>query len=159
MKQTISYKTFFRNYLIFTLIAALIFLLLVYSVKISQPRWNNNLRVTVQSVLDENEPDTWLVESAVNINNPLITSAACYDTKNKKNGEYYKSIIIRIQTLYGPVPGVFIVDKNSDVIFVGYAVFHGRIAELMHKNMNTKRIEYWKNRIPEIIKQDSKQEN
>ena len=152
MKQTISYKTFFLNYLIFILISAVIFLLLVYSVKISQSKWDANLKQTIENLLEEEEPDTWIVETANRIKNPLVTSAACYDTRNKKNGEYYKSIILRIQTLYGPVCGIFIVDKNNNVEFKGFAALHGRVAELLYKNTFSKRIDYWRMRIPDMIK-------
>ncbi len=152
MKQTISYKNFFINYIIFVLISAVVFLLLVYTVKVSQKYWDKNLKVTVQKFLDENEEDTWLVESACRINNPLITSAACYDTKNKKNGEYYKAVIIRIQTFYGPTLGVFVGDKNNNFDFKGYALLHGRIEKKLKTHSASRRVEYWKMRLPDIIK-------
>ncbi len=152
MKQNTTYKTFFLNYLIFILIAAVIFLLLIYSVKVSQNSWDNNLKQTIETFFDEQEPDNWIVETPVRIKSPLITSLACYDTRNKKNGEYYKTFIVRIQTLYGPVPGIFIMDKNNNVDFKGFAVIHGRVAELLHKNTFSKRIDYWRMRIPEMVK-------
>lgn len=152
MKQTISYKNFFINYIIFVLISAVVFLLLVYTVKVSQKYWDKNLKVTVQNFLDENEEDTWLVESACRINNPLITSAACYDTKNKKNGEYYKAVIIRIQTFYGPTLGIFVGDKNNNFDFKGYALLHGRIEKKLNTHSASRRVEYWKMRLPDIIK-------
>lgn len=152
MKQTISYKNFLINYLIFVLISAVVFLLLVYTVKVSQKNWDKNLKVTVQTFLDENESDTWLVENACKINNPLTTSAACYDVKNKKNGEYYKAVIIRVQTFYGPTLGVFVGDQQNNFEFKGYALIHGRIASKLSKHNSSRRIEYWKDRIPDIIK-------
>lgn len=152
MKQKISYKTFLINYVIFILITAVIFLLLVYTTKVSQKSWDKNLKVTIENFLEENEKDIWFVESAERINNPLITSAACYNIRNKKNGEYYKAVIVRIQTFYGPVPGVFITDKDGNVEFKGYALLHGRVSNKLNNHLSSKRIEYWKYRIPDIIK-------
>lgn len=152
MTQKFTYKTFLLHYFIFILITAVIFGILIYSVKVSQNIWDNTLRKSVQLVLDETDPEIWTVETPVRIKNPLVTSAACYDTKNKKNGEYYKAVILRIQTLYGPVSGVFIMDKDGAVDFKGFSAIHGRIAELLKKNTFSKRIDYWKLRIPDMIK-------
>lgn len=153
MKQpTVSYKAFLINYLIFILIIANFFLLLVYTVKVSQKNWNKRLEPSILSVLDEAEPDTWIIESASPISNPFTTSAACYDVRNRKNGEYYKAVIIRLQTLYGPVPGVFIMDKNQKVEFKGYALIQGRLKNQLNNFTRSRRVNYWKKRIPEIIK-------
>ena len=151
-QQNISYKNFLINYLIFILFIAVIFLLLIYSVKVSQKSWNKNLQPVIQSVLDDKEPDTWLIEAASPLNSPFTTSAACYDVRNKKNGEYYKAIIIRIQTFYGPIPGVFIMDNNKKVEYKGYALLHGRLANQLSTNSQSRRVNYWMARIPEIIK-------
>lgn len=152
MKQTISYKNFFINFIIFVTIFACIFGLLAYSVISSRKYWDKNLKITVSTVLEEIEPDTWLVDNACTINNPLVASAACYDLRNKKNGENYKAVIVRVQTFYGPMPGVFTVDKNDFVDFKGYATLHGRVAPLLNNFKQSKRIDYWKKRIPGIIK-------
>lgn len=151
-QQNISYKNFFINYLIFLAFIAAIFMLLVYAVKVTQKSWNKNLQPVIQYVLDEKDPDTWVIEAASPIDNPLTVSAACYDVRNKKNGEYYKGVIIRIQTFYGPIPGVFIVDKNNKVDYKGYALLHGRLSRQLSTNTPSRRINYWTARIPEIIK-------
>jgi len=160
MKQTISYKSFFTNFIIFILIIGFLFGLLSYTIIISRKYWDNNLKLTVSRFLEEKEPETWTVDNAILINNPLITSAASYDIRNKKNGENYKAVIIRVQTFYGPMPGIFIVDKNEYVDFKGYATLHGRVAPLLNNFKESKRIDYWKKRIPGIIQSgDIKNDN
>ncbi len=149
--QAISYKTFFLNYFLFIVFTGIIFLVLIYSVRLTQKNWNKNLQSVVQDVLDEKENDTWVIEGDCPINNPLSLSAACYDVRNKKNGEYYKAIIIRLQTFYGPIPGVFIMDKNKKVEYKGYALLHGRIANQLTNFPNSRRVNYWSDRIPQII--------
>ena len=151
-QQPVSYKTFLLNYLIFILIIASVFMLLVYMIKFSQKNWNKRLEPAVLSVLEELEPETWIIEAASPIDNPLTTAAACYDVRNKKNGEYYKVVILRLQTFYGPVPGVFLMDKDKKVEYKGYALIQGRIKKHLNNFSQSRRINYWKKRIPEIIK-------
>ncbi len=151
-QQNISYKNFLINYLIFFLSLAVISFILIYTIKVTQKSWNKNLQPSIQSVLEEKDPDTWIFEGASQIDNPLTTAAACYNIRNKKNGEYYKAVIIRIQTFYGPFLGVFIMDKNKNVEFKGFALLHGRVSRLLSENPNSRRINYWMSRIPEIIK-------
>ena len=60
--------------------------------------------------------------------------------------------MIRIQSFYGPLPAVFTVDKNNNVELVGFASMHGRIFNQTNTRNINKRLEYWKTKIPEIIK-------
>ena len=151
MKQ-ISYKNFFLNYSIFVLIAAAIFGILIYVVKVSQKSWDKNLKTAIESTFAETEPDTWELGKSITINNPLTTNAACYDARNKRSGESYKVVIIKLQTFYGPHAGIYIVDKNSNVTFKGYASMHGRVAMQLANSFSGRRVEYWKLRIAEMFK-------
>lgn len=152
MKQQISYKNFFINYAIFALIASFVFCILVYIVKVSQKSWDANLQSVVEFTLAENEPDTWEIGKAVRINNPLGSGSACYDARNKKNGENYKIVIIRLQTFYGPQAGIYIIDKDNSVTFKGYSSLHGRCARQLTKSVGGRRVEYWKLRLQELFK-------
>ena len=54
---------------------------------------------------------------------------------------------------YGPMAGVFSVDKVNNVDFIGFSNLHGRI-EKQVSSMSTstcKQISYWKNKIPQIL--------
>jgi len=152
MKKDISYKVFFRNYGIVVAFLVILFGLLIYISKVSQKSWRNNLRTTTQTVLDEYNPDKWIVGNNIRIKNAFSQSAALYEVRNKKNGESYKTIIIRNQTLFGPIPAVFVIDNNGTVTFIGYSSVHGKIQnQLTNYNFN-KRLSYWTDKIPEIIK-------
>lgn len=148
-----TYKTFFINYGIFVAILVILFGVLLYPIKLAQKSWQRNLKFNVEFVLDEKEPNSWTVENSVKIKNPFCLNAACYDVRNRKSGELYKAIIIRVQTFYGPLPAVFTVDKNNNIEFVGYSSLHGRISEQLTSNKTNKRINYWKQKIPAIIQQ------
>ena len=47
---------------------------------------------------------------------------------------------------------MFIVDKNTNVEYKGYATLHGRVANQIGEFNLSRRIDYWKNRIPYLIK-------
>ena len=152
MKQQISYKNFFINYTIFVLIAAAVFGIVIYFVKISQKAWDRNLKAVIESTLAESEPDNWEIGKPVRINNPLTTSAACFDARNKKSGETCKVVIIRLQSFYGPHSGVYIVQNNGETIFKGYSSLHGRCAKQLSNALTGRRVVYWNKRIAEMLK-------
>lgn len=153
MTEQISYKQFFKNYLILIGVMLVVFTLLIYLSIVSKKSWNNNLKTAVEVVLDENQPNTWSVGKNIEINNPFTMSGACYEARNRKNGEVYKVMVIRVVTNYGPMAGVFSVDKVNNVDFIGFSNLHGRI-EKQVSSMSTstcKQISYWKNKIPQIL--------
>lgn len=151
MENKFNYKKFFINYGILIAIIGFIFLVMIYTVKLSRKSWQNNLKVCVEKVLEENYPDTWNVGQFVFINNPLSLSAACYEISNKKTGGKSSAVIIRDTSFYGPVSVVFICDENLNVEFAGYSSLHGRIEQQLLNKKSDKRLEYWQNKIPEII--------
>ena len=153
MSEQISYKQFFKNYLILIGVMLVVFTLLIYLSIVSKKSWNNNLKTAVEVVLDEKQPNTWSVGKNIEINNPFTMSGACYEARNRKNGEVYKVMVIRVVTNYGPMAGVFSVDKVNNVDFIGFSNLHGRI-EKQVSSMSTstcKQISYWKNKIPQIL--------
>ena len=153
MTEQISYKQFFKNYLILIGVMLVVFTLLIYLSIVSKKSWNNNLKTAVEVVLDEKQPNTWSVGKNIEINNPFTISGACYEARNRKNGEVYKVMVIRVVTNYGPMAGVFSVDKVNNVDFIGFSNLHGRI-EKQVSSMSTstcKQISYWKNKIPQIL--------
>ena len=153
MKQQISYKNFFINYAIFTLIVAAVFGILIYIIKVSQKSWDQNLKAVVESTLIETEPDTWELGNSIRINNPVGSGSACFDARNKKNGENYKIAIIRLQTFYGPQAGIFIINNDGKATFKGYASLNGRCAAQLSKSFTGRRVEYCKLRLEEEFKQ------
>ena len=153
MSEQISYKQFFKNYLILIGVMLVVFTLLIYLSIVSKKSWNNNLKTAVEVVLDEKQPNTWSVGKNIDINNPFTMSGACYEARNRKNGEVYKVMVIRVVTNYGPMAGVFAIDKENNVDFIGFSNLHGRI-EKQVSSMSTstcKQINYWEKKIPQIL--------
>ena len=152
MKKDVSYSysSFFKNYGILLGFLAVILGILLYFTTVSQKSWVNNLRNSVNSVLNEKEVDSWVLGNYYKIKSPVSQNVVCYDARNKKNGEMYKTVMIKIQTFYGPLPAVFVV-KDNEVNFMGYATLHGRVYNQIINNKSNKRINYWKAKIPEIL--------
>ena len=152
MKQQTSYKNFFLNYAIFVLITACVFSILIYIIRIAQKSWEKNLKASVEYALAETEPDTWEIGKYIRINNPLSSSAACYDARNKKSGQNCRVVIIRIQSFYGPQAGIYIIEPEGNVIFKGYSSLHGRCNVQLTNSISGRRVEYWSMRLAEMFK-------
>lgn len=149
--QEITNKTFFKNYAFFVLILAVLFTVLTYSIVLARKSWTNNLAVSVQKTLDEYEPKTWVVTEPVAIDKPVGFNCAAYSLTNKKTGDSARAVIVRITTLYGPLPAVFVYDKDGESVFAGYSSLHGRIREQLLHHQSDKRREYWQSKISEIL--------
>lgn len=149
--EKVSNKEFFTRYGIFAGFLAVVFGLLVYVTLSSRKSWNNNLKVAVEKVLDDVNPNQWSVGNNVPIKNPMKMNASCYEARNIKDGTLQKAVILRTATLYGPQAAVFLYDDNNVVTFVGYSSLHGRINEEINYALNDKRIEYWQKKLPEIL--------
>ena len=59
--NNISNKKFFKNYGIFLLILIVSFLTLIYMVYLSKGFWRDNLQDSVETVLEEKQPGTWIM--------------------------------------------------------------------------------------------------
>lgn len=149
--ENVSYKVFFKNYGIFLAVITVIFGILIYSIILSKKSWNNNLRIAVEKVLDEQDPNQWTIGNNRPIKNPLSLTSACYEVRNRRTGEIFNAVIIRVETFYGPLPAVYICDSENNVTFIGYSSLHGRIEKIIKSNSGDKRIEYWQKKIPYVI--------
>lgn len=161
------YKTFFKNYGILSAIIVTVFVFLFYSVKLSRKSWNENLKKSVETVLEEKLPDEWLVGNPIRIKNSLSSSAVAYKIRNKKDMSEAVAVIIRIQSFYGPMPAVYICKTIEDfnyeekadakaeemvkVEFVGYSSVHGLVERQLTFNGSDKRIQYWQKKIAYML--------
>ena len=136
-------KESFRIYGIFIGILVVFFGILIGMIFLSRTSWKNGIKSEVQVVLNEANPNQWIVGNS--------TSSAVYELHNKEKADRYYAVIIRTTSLYGFVPAVFVYNKSSGVEFIGFAGVHGRIKKLMEYKSNTKRINYWSSRIPQIV--------
>jgi len=147
--NNISNKKFFKNYGIFLAILIVSFLTLIYMVYLSKGFWRENLKNSIETVLEEKQSGEWIINDYINIKNPMATNAAAYNIVNK-NGTKAKAVILRVITLYGPASGVYIMHDQNNIEFVGFCSIHGRILKQIEGNKDI-RVEYWAKRIPELF--------
>lgn len=145
-------KVFFIKLGIFTTFIAVIFGILVYSAILSRKSWQKNLKTCVEEVLDEKDSNNWTVGNAKPISNVFSVNAVCYEATNRKTGQIYTAVLMRVVTFYGPISVVFTVDSDENVEMVGFSSVKGRIAYNLISNRYSKRFEYWEKKIPEIIR-------
>ncbi len=150
--QEITNKKFFINYAFFLLILSVLFGILIYATVLSKKSWNNNLSKSVQKVLDEYEPETWTVKDSIVINKPISVNCAAYQIKNNMDNSSAVAVILRVTTFYGPLPAVFIYNDDENITFAGFSSLHGRVRQEAQGTKSDKRINYWKSKIPEILK-------
>ena len=151
MARDITYKDFFIKYGIFAGVFSVILFLCVYSTVISKKYWNRNLSANVLTVLTETTGDGWSIIEPVEIQNPFALNCAAFDVRNKSLDKNFIAIIIRINSMYGPIPAVFLVDDKNNVNFVDYSNIHGTVKNQIEFEKYNNRIELYKNRIPSIL--------
>lgn len=151
MAKDISYKDFFIRYGIFTGFVVIILFFCVYTTILSKKRWTNNLSYNVINVLTEVTGQEWSVIEPVSINNPFTLNSAAYKITNKSNEKDYISILIRINSIYGPIPAVFIVDDELNVRFAGYSNVHGFVKNQIDFEKYNNRVELYRQRMPSIL--------
>lgn len=150
-EEILATKKFFINYGIFVGVLVVLFAILVYTILVSHVAWNNNLKFSVEKVLEENEPGVWSVGSPIEINNPLTLRSGCFGARNRNTGEMYYVFITRVPTFYGPMGAVFTCSLNGNVKFAGYSSLHGRILNQVKQSKHDLRLSYVEKRIPQII--------
>ena len=149
------YKHFFILYGIIAAVVLAVFVILFYSVKLSRKSWNENLRTSVQNVLNSYEEGQWKVKEQVAINNSFASHAAAYKITNADSEEAV-AVIIRIATFYGPFPAVFIYQQseenvNDEAIFAGYSSLKGNILKQINAGTTDKRVSFWCKKIPYVL--------
>ena len=81
----------------------------------------------------------------------MSVSAAVYELKKTvTTSEKDFAVIIRIPTIVGPEPAVFICNSKT-VNFVGYAINNGKARNILSENNSFNNISYWVKNIYNIL--------
>lgn len=148
-----SKKKMLRTYgIIFLLLSAFTGILIPFII-LNRKTWNDGLAKQVQTVINDSRPASYTVDTPVKINSLFSTSGAAYSLKAVKDGIKTPAygIILRIPTLYGPQPGVFLYTENEETVFLGFAIPEGKVTENLSHFSTDARINYWCKKIPSII--------
>lgn len=127
--------------------------LLIIMTLLSRNSWKNGLAQEVQNVLDSYQPSTYTVAKSLQLDSTFATSSAVFSLMKKggqkKQGHY--GIIVRMPSILGPLPGVFVYDEGGSVFFAGYAVDNGKASSTVDRHVSSTIIKYWEDMIPKII--------
>ncbi len=145
-----------KNLTVFSILFGIIFgltVILISMTLISRNSWKKGLAFEVQHVLDSYQGGTYTVTKNLQLNSTFSTSAAVYSLMKKdeqKNRKYY-GVIVRMPSILGPLPGVFIYGEGRGVSFAGYAIDNGKASVTVERQLSSNILNYWEEMIPKII--------
>lgn len=136
----------------FGMIFGMCLILVVFSL-LARNSWKNGLALEVQKVLDSYPDAHYTVANFMELDSGLSTSCAVYSLLKKDDNKKraYYGVIVRIPSILGPLPAVFIYSKEEGVVFAGYAVDNGKASDTVSKDISNNIMKYWEKTIPEII--------
>ena len=149
-----------RIYGIFLGIFVLMTAILIVATLLSKNSKMTFLALDMQNVLDNYEPDAYSVGSPIKLESAFTTSAAAFslECRGKNANDSYAGIIIRIPTIFGPMPAVFICKNDEDAVFAGYAVDIAKASNLDSIRLSQGILNYWQKNIPRILKRSNADE-
>ena len=153
MKFPPEYKDKLIKFGIFTGILIVLLGLLIAFTLLSRNSWKKGLKTQVSQVLNEYEVK-YVVGDFVELNSSFNVSCAVFSispTGKLNEGTEY-AVILRTQTLYGPLPGVYIYNiATKNAHFYGFATLHGKALNHIVDNSRNSQISYWERKIPDIV--------
>lgn len=153
-EKKLFYKTLLIKCGIFCGILAGFFAVLVLFTLLGRNSWKNGLKKETSQVLKDNGIENIQLGNWVKIKTALTVSVSVYEaisenTENTENEMY--AVIIRVPTLYGPVPAVYIYSDKNGAQFIGFSHIAGKTNSHIKASSENSQIEYWKNKIPVIL--------
>ena len=145
-----------KNLIIFAIFFGIVFgitVLLVTMTLASRSSWKNGLAEDVQLVLNDYPENAYTVGKYLPLNSTFSTSAAVYSLlkKDDARNESHYGVIVRIPSILGPLPAVFIYSERSGVHFAGYAVDAGKASQTVTLELSSTVMKYWESMIPKIV--------
>ncbi|MDE7227267.1 MAG: hypothetical protein K2N31_02990 [Treponemataceae bacterium] len=114
--------------------------------------WRHGLAQTAQATLDTYFPGAYVVGDFLEIKSTMATSAAVFAVRRADAAERpVCCVIVRIPTVAGALPALFLYEPRSGVQFVGYALDLGTAAHVLNRTVQGSTIAYWQKRIPLML--------
>ena len=120
-----------------------------------QPSWKRGLASELQTALDAYYPDTYTVGSPIDLHSLYTTGCGAYSVHSTESAQALTAVVLRIQTLAGATPAVFLYETQQGVRFIGYVVPAGTSAAIFEKNTSIKGLQYWERQVELILKRAS----
>ncbi|MDE6774351.1 MAG: hypothetical protein K2J14_06970 [Treponemataceae bacterium] len=114
--------------------------------------WRHGLAQTAQTTLDTYFPGAYVVGDFLEIKSTMTTSAAVFAVRRADVAERpVCCVIVRIPTVAGALPALFLYEPRDGVQFVGYALDLGKAAHVLNRTVQGSTIAYWQKRIPLML--------
>ena len=150
-ERKLFYKTLLIKCGIFCGILAGFFAVLILFTLLGRNSWKNGLKKETAQVLEDNAIENIQLGNWIKIKTALTVSVSVYEAFSEDTENEMYAVIIRVPTLYGPVPAVYIYSSKNGAKFVGFSHIAGKTNSRIKMNAENSQIEYWKNKIPAII--------
>lgn len=150
-EKKLFYKTLLIKCGIFCGILAGFFAVLVLFTLLGRNSWKNGLKKETSQVLKDNGIENIQLGNWVNIKTALTVSVSVYEAISENTENEMYAVIIRVPTLYGPVPAVYIYSDKNGAQFIGFSHIAGKTNSHIKASSENSQIEYWKNKIPVIL--------
>lgn len=116
--------------------------------------WRHGLAQTVQETLDAYVSDSYAVGEFLEIRSTMATSAAAFAVRPRRADAVEQPaycVLVRIPTMTGAAPALFLYDSRSGVQFVGYALDVGKAEHVLNSTVQGSAIAYWQRQIPLML--------
>lgn len=135
-----------------------IFIIIAGVTLASRRSWVKGLAINVDSVLNDSYGE-FTVEENIPVLSGFNVSGAIYKVAKASSAYDYYAMILRVQTMYGPLPGVFLYEPGKDYsTFMGFTTVTGSVANQIYDVSKNSQIEFWEMKVPEIIDASLKKE-
>ena len=124
--------------------------LLIAMIFLAKGFWKSGLKINVENTLSQDSESSWEVGNFVELKSQRSPGAAVFECKKQGNSKIYYAVIMRIPTLAGPAPAVFVCSE-SETEFAGFALDNGKIQQALQPGFQEIRLQYWKNLLPELL--------
>ncbi len=151
-EKKLFYKMLLVKCGIFCGILAGFFAVLVLFTLLGRNSWKNGLKKETAQVLKENGVENIELGNWVKIRSALTVSVSVYEAFGENSESEKYAVIVRVPTLYGPVPAVYVYSAPDSVEFIGFSHIAGKTNAHIKDNSINSQIEYWKNRIPAVVR-------
>ena len=147
-------KRLLMQYGILSGIVTVMFAVLFASVLLTRGRWYSGLADAVQYVLSKDPRSQYKVAEPLVLDSVLSVSSAVFSLDDSAD----VAVIVRVPTMYGPYPGVFVYD-GARAEFKGFACLSGVVQEQFTGAMPDVRIEYWSRQAAKIARAVRKEDS
>src|SRR5574344_608074 len=107
-----------KKYFYFLGILVIVTAVLVAFTVLSRNTWQSGLKDQVTEILQQTKKDTYTVGEGIDIRTAFSTSGIVYTVKEKGVKETEYAVLLRVATLYGPLPALFLYTPGKEVQFV-----------------------------------------